>query len=181
MRARKAVIAAVVAAGLGAPAAHAHLDHPFGTFTATTPPSPSFNAGGEGARWELLATIPTMNPQSDLDFFTQGGQTYASVGMLGTSANGGGQMIVRLMDAQGNVAPEYVSNHPSATCVSNPSAALGLQHDVERGLDIWRFRGDGAKPSNKGKWMSGSEAQARFAADPVALADSYQLYCLAVK
>jgi hypothetical protein len=72
-----------------------------------------------------------MNPQSDLDFFTQGGQTYASVGVLGSTVNGGGQMIVRLMDEHGNVYPKYVSNHPSATCVSNPSAALGLQHDVE--------------------------------------------------
>jgi hypothetical protein len=131
MRARTAITVAVVGAALAAPAAYAHLDHPFGTFTTTAPPSPNFNSGGEGAEWELLATIPTMNPQSDLDFFTQDGQTYASVGMLGSSVNGGGQMIVRLMDAHGNVEPQYVSNHPSATCVSNPSAALGLQHDVE--------------------------------------------------
>jgi hypothetical protein len=131
MRPRTAIVVAMVAGAIAAPAAYAHLDHPFGTFTTTTPPSPSFNSGGDGAEWELLATIPTMNPQSDLDFFTQGGQTYASVGVLGSSINGGGQMIVRLMDEQGNVDPQYVSNHPSATCVSNPSAALGLQHDVE--------------------------------------------------
>jgi hypothetical protein len=28
-------------------------------------------------------------------------------------------------------SPKFVSGHPSATCISNPSAALGLQHDVE--------------------------------------------------
>ncbi len=54
-------------------------------------------------------------------------------------------------------------------------------NDIERGLDIWRFRGDRAKSSNKGKWMNGAEAQAQFAADPVALADGYQLFCLAAK
>jgi hypothetical protein len=128
----RAILLGTLAAALAAPVAQAHLDHPFPTFTTTAPPlSSNFNSGGEGADWDLLATIPTMNPQSDLDFFTKGGQTYASVGVLGSTANGGGQMIVRLMDEAGNVNPVYVANHPSATCVSNPAAATGLQHDVE--------------------------------------------------
>ena len=44
--------------------------------------------------------------------------------------NGGGQTIVRLTDS-GEVAPGFVSAHPSASCLSNPAAATGLQHDVE--------------------------------------------------
>ena len=40
-------------------------------------------AGGEDAEWELVATIPTGNPHSDLDFFTVGGDTYMSAGTLG--------------------------------------------------------------------------------------------------
>jgi hypothetical protein len=51
-------------------------------------------------------------------------------------------------------------------------------NDVERGLDIWRFRGDGRKPPNRGRWMTGSEAQAYFAANSVGVPDGYQLFCL---
>jgi len=58
------------------------------------------------------------------------GYTYASVGTLGAGPNGGGQTIVQLTQGD-RVAPRLVSSHPSASCVSNSSAALGLQHDVE--------------------------------------------------
>ena len=51
-------------------------------------------------------------------------------GTLGVGANGGGQTIVQLTE-DGEVDAEFVSAHPSATCLSDPSAALGLQHDVE--------------------------------------------------
>lgn len=51
----------------------AYYDHPAPAFTAATPPSPSFMSGGEGASWELIASIPTGNPHTDIDFFTQGG------------------------------------------------------------------------------------------------------------
>ncbi len=54
-------------------------------------------------------------------------------------------------------------------------------NDVERGLDIWQFRGDGAKPARKGRWMTGSEAQGYFAAKAVSLPDGYQLFCLGVQ
>jgi len=108
-----------------------YYDHPAPTFTATTPPSPNFMSGGEGASWELIASIPTGNPHTDVDFFTQGNETFASAGTLALGPNGGGQTIVRLVDDAGEVAPEFVSNHPSATCASRPDAALGLQHDIE--------------------------------------------------
>ncbi len=108
------------------------LDHAV-PFTPGQAPPAGFQSGGDGAKWEFLATIPTGNPQSDLDFFTQGGNTFASVGTLAIGPNAGGQTIVQLT-ANGKVTQDslqYISSHPSATCVSDPSAALGLQHDVE--------------------------------------------------
>lgn len=127
-------LVALVAAATLAGVTSAHLDHPLPTTGATAPPlSTEFNSGGERAEWELLATIPTLNPHSDLDFFQRQGETYASVGSLGAAVNGGGQVIFQLTE-KGEVtstSPRLVSNHPSASCVSDPSAALGLQHDVE--------------------------------------------------
>ncbi|CAN5849524.1 hypothetical protein BH24ACT15_BH24ACT15_34590 [soil metagenome] len=119
-------------------AAADHPGPPFGT--AVQPGDPVVNSGPLGA-WEHLATIPTTNPQTDLDFFEQGGETYLSAGTLAAGANAAGQTIVQLTQ-NGNVVPptptlpgsgsiRYVSGHPSAECPSNPVDALGLQHDVE--------------------------------------------------
>ena len=82
-----------------------YLDHPAPSFAPVAPPSPEFQSGGENADWELLASIPTGNPHTDIDFFTQGDETFASVGTLGTGPNGGGQTIVRLVNAAGDVDP----------------------------------------------------------------------------
>ena len=79
------------------------LDHPAPSFSAPAP-DPTFRAGGPGASWELLATFPTGNPHTDLDFFNRGGDTYVSVGTLGTGPNGAGQNIIRLTDG-GEVRP----------------------------------------------------------------------------
>ena len=106
------------------------LDHPAPGFSPGGPPSSNVNSGGQGAEWQLIKTITTGNPQTDLDFFTQGGETFASVGTLATGGNGGGQTIIQLTKG-GKIDPGFVAAHPSATCVSNPAAALGLQHDVE--------------------------------------------------
>jgi hypothetical protein len=106
------------------------LDHDPPSFSPSAPPSPTFNAGGPGAQWDLVSTIPTGNPHTDIDFFTQRGETYASVGTLAAGPNGGGQTIVQLTN-RGEVSPRFVASHPSATCISDPNAALGLQHDVE--------------------------------------------------
>jgi hypothetical protein len=83
--------------------------------------------------WQFLATIPTGNPHTDIDFFTQRGEIYASVGTLAAGGNGAGQNIIRLTE-NGNVtstSPKHISGHGSANCISNPSQATGLQHDVE--------------------------------------------------
>ncbi|HSH22038.1 MAG TPA: hypothetical protein VK992_05470, partial [Candidatus Caenarcaniphilales bacterium] len=77
-------------------------------------------------------TIFTGNPQTDLDFFTQRGETFASVGTLAIGGNQGGQTIVQLTRKGGRIVdPRRRSGHPSATCLSDPVQALGLQHDVE--------------------------------------------------
>ena len=106
------------------------LDHAPPQFQPQTPPAPAFLSGGEDADWELVGTIPTGNPHTDLDFFTRGGEIYATAGTLAVGPNGGGQTIVQLTD-NGEVEPKYVGSQPSASCLSNPSAALGLQHDAE--------------------------------------------------
>ena len=85
----------------------AHLDHAPPQFQPQTPPAPAFMSGGEDADWELVGDAsPTGNPHTDLDFFTRGGETYASVGTLGIGPNGGGQTIVQLTE-DGEVAPRY--------------------------------------------------------------------------
>ena len=58
------------------------FDHPAPSFSPQGPPSANLNAGGENADWELVQTIPTELPHTDLDFFRSGGETYASVGTL---------------------------------------------------------------------------------------------------
>jgi hypothetical protein len=114
----------------GVASAHDKFDHSFGGFSESAPLSSAANSGGEGAEWELVTTIPTGNLHTDLDFFTSGGETYAAVGTLAVGLNEGGQSIIQLTQ-DGEVDPSYVTGHPSASCISNPEAALGLQHDVE--------------------------------------------------
>ena len=68
------VVMAVLAVPASALAGHGlKLDHPAPSGGAPVPPSPAFQSGGPGAKWELIETIATGNPHTDLDFFTQGG------------------------------------------------------------------------------------------------------------
>lgn len=106
------------------------LDHRGQPIQLEAPPVNAFTSGGAGAKWELIKTFPTGNPHTDVDFFTQGGNTYVSAGTLGIGPNQGGQEIFQLTSG-GRVDPKPVSSHGSATCLSNPADATGLQHDVE--------------------------------------------------
>ena len=124
-----ATAVAALLAFAGGAAAH-ELDHSAPLVKANAPIGTGLNAGGRLARWKLVTTFPTGNPHTDLDFFTWGGETYASVGTLAIGPNAGGQTIVQLTQ-RGQVEPRIVASHPSASCLSNPQAALGLQHDVE--------------------------------------------------
>src|SRR5688572_21049430 len=108
------------------------FDHPAPSYAPTTPPEATANQSPLLA-WQFVATIPTGNPHTDLDFFTQRGETFASVGTLAVGPNGGGQTIVQLTkDGEiGPLTPKFVSAHGSAFCPSDPVQSLGLQHDVE--------------------------------------------------
>ncbi len=133
---RLAPLTLLVLLSLVAVAAAHELDHAALQFSPPTEPASSNVRAGAGddnkgeADWELLATIPTGNPHSDLDFFTVGGDTYMSAGTLGVGPNTGGQNIFRLTEG-GVVKPSYVSGHPSAACGSVFTGATALQHDVE--------------------------------------------------
>jgi hypothetical protein len=113
------------------------FDHTEVAAGPTVPGGPEVNSDPVGA-WHRVATIATGNPHTDLDFFTQRGEIYAAVGTLAVGANGGGQTIVKLTQ-DGQVVedplsagkPHFVSAHGSAACFSEPTQALGLQHDVE--------------------------------------------------
>ena len=106
------------------------LDHPSQPFVPPSPPSTDFNSGGTDAEWNVIETIATGNPHTDIDFFHQDGETYLSAGTLGAGPNSGGQTIVQLTDGN-TVDPQLISAQPSASCLSDPSQATGLQHDVE--------------------------------------------------
>jgi hypothetical protein len=124
------IIVTVASLALAGGAAGHDADHPAPVVKANAPIGTGLNSGGPGAKWKLLTTFPTGNPHTDLDFFTWGGETYASVGTLAVGPNAGGQTIVQLTQ-RGQVEPRLVASHPSASCLSHPSAALGLQHDIE--------------------------------------------------
>ncbi len=130
LAASAAAFALLLTLGTVSTASGHEMDHLVPGFAPTANLSTAFNAGGDGAAWELVTTMVTGNPHTDLDFFTQAGDTYLAAGTLGTGANAGGQTIVRLTQ-DGEFAPEFVAGHPSAACLSDPSAMLGLQHDVE--------------------------------------------------
>ena len=124
-------IAILLAAVPGIALAHELLDHPAPSVTPRpAPTTQGATQGGEGATWEFVTSIATGNPHTDLDFFRNNGDIYAAAGTLGVSPNGGGQTIVQLTDGE-EVRPRFVSQVPTAACISNEAAALSLQHDVE--------------------------------------------------
>jgi hypothetical protein len=108
------------------------FDHEAPSYAPTLPPDQTANQSPLLA-WQFVATIPTGNPHTDIDYFTQRDETFASVGALAVGANGGGQTIVQLTkDGEiGPLTPKFVSAHGSAFCPSDPVQSLGLQHDVE--------------------------------------------------
>ena len=77
--------AAVVLGATGTAAAHL-MDARRRAAPSPPPRHPRSSPAGRTPQWELVATIPTGNPHTDLDFFTSGGDTYASVGTLAAGA-----------------------------------------------------------------------------------------------
>ena len=139
---RTAVILLVLGFVLALPGLAA-ADHDPPGFEPLPGRTTGINQGGiEGAEFEMVKSFITGNPHTDIDFFSRAGVTYVSAGTLGLGPNNAGQNIFKLTDAKGNVSEdtiEYVSGHPSSTCVLNEASALGLQHDVEatpKGADV---------------------------------------------
>ena len=119
---------------VGTAVAH-EFDHAPPAFAPSAPLSSAINAGGsedgDPAEWELVTTIPTGNPHTDLDFFTVGDITYAAVGTLAAGGNAAGQTFIQLTTEDGEVDPQFVFGHPSATCPGIATGVTGLQHDAE--------------------------------------------------
>ncbi len=133
MRPLPRILALAATGTLAVPAsasAHELFDHAAPSVAPTSTPLTQSQSGGPGAKWEFIRSIATGNPHTDLDFFTKNGDTYASAGTLGVAPNGGGQTIIKLTSGD-RVDPRFVSQAPTASCVANEAAALGLQHDVE--------------------------------------------------
>jgi len=110
------VLLALCAVAPAAAIGHELLDHPAPPGQLGPAPMETIAEGGDGAKWEFVASIATGNPHSDLDFFQRDGETYAGVGTLGAGPNGGGVTIVQLTQG-GEVKPKFVGRHPSASCV----------------------------------------------------------------
>ena len=128
---RSFILSMAVAMLVMAPGA-ALADHPAVPFTTESfPGSSAVNSGGDDATWELLGTLFTGSPHTDIDYFTQDGIIYGAVGTLAVSGTAGGQTIIQLTDENGDVAPSLVSQHPSASCPSLATGVTGLQHDIE--------------------------------------------------
>ena len=124
-----AVIGVLVAGAVALPPAQA--DHNlFGFGVLNAPTATTINSGGEGATWEVVTSLTSGNPHTDLDFFRVDGDFYVAVGTLAIGPNAGGQAIHRLT-VNGELDPQFVSAHPSAACITDPTQATALQHDVE--------------------------------------------------
>lgn len=120
-----ALLLALLASGV------ASADHGPGELGVVNAPTASTTiSGGEGAVWEVFTSLNSANPHSDLDYFRVDGDYYMAAGTLAIGPNEGGQVIYRLT-VDGELDPSFVSAHGSAACITDPSAALALQHDVE--------------------------------------------------
>jgi hypothetical protein len=109
----------------------------------TDPDSPLVPTGEEGnpgegmphgeGEWEFITNFPP-NLGSDQWVFEKDGATYAAGGSLGQNPAVVGQRIIQLIDADGEIAPEWVADHGSAnqtgSCLLEVApSATGLQHD----------------------------------------------------
>lgn len=132
-RVAAAALAATMLAAFAAPVGADHTD-------PSAPLAPINDLGGEAIQdgegtWTHVKNFGGLTVTgTDVEFFHRDGATYASGGQLGQASNVSvGQRILKLVDADGTVAPEWVADHGSASCgdVSNVSATTGLQHDVQ--------------------------------------------------
>ena len=108
----------------------ATLDHPAPAVAAPIG-LPLAQSGGPGAQWEYIASFATGDPahgprllhpaRRDVRVRRHPRHRRRTAPARPSSSS----------PSRGEVQPRYVSNQPSAECTSEPSQALGLQHDVE--------------------------------------------------
>lgn len=135
MRARALTVAFVVGltTGLvttfGPPAGADHLLPP-GPHSSNTETTEAGLALGAGT-WAHISNFPA-NPGTDLKFFRDNREIFASSGTLGTGDEGHvGQRITKLTTGQGSVVnPTWWADHASANCVAPSTGVTGLQHDA---------------------------------------------------
>ena len=99
--------------------------------------------------WEHIANFGGTTG-TDFEFFHRNGVMYASGGQLGQAEGVSvGQRILKLVDADGTVAPEWVADHGSGACgdISNVSATTGLQHDAQTTPRATNILAGGTKPN----------------------------------
>ncbi|HEX8002541.1 MAG TPA: hypothetical protein VF519_07585 [Mycobacteriales bacterium] len=132
---------------VSAPPAGADHTNPGEQLAPITELGPTGLPGGAGT-WEHVASFGGTTG-TDFEFFHHDGALYASGGQLGQAEGVSvGQRILKLVDADGQVKPEWVADHGSASCgdVSNVSATTSLQHDAQVTPRATNILGNGAKP-----------------------------------
>lgn len=124
------LLASMTTLALPEPARADHTDPREPLAETQDPATTELITRGEGT-WEFIRNFPP-NPGSDLKFFKKKGQLYAAAGTLGQGDEQHvGQRIIRLVNRDGKVAPEWIADHGSANCeTANPGGTLGLQHDM---------------------------------------------------
>lgn len=120
---------AVAAVGTGGPALADHTNPREPLSSTEESPTPQGVTSGEG-EWTYITGFPP-NPGTDLEIFKLRRRLYMSSGTLGGSPQQHvGQRMIRLLNRKKKVAIKWVADHGSSACVTNESAATGLQHDA---------------------------------------------------
>ncbi len=95
----KVALAAAGALPTAVALAHELFDHaPPSLGGRPAPTTAGADMGPASAKWEFITSIATGNPHTDLDFFTQNGETYMAAGTLAAGPNSGGQTIFKLTE-----------------------------------------------------------------------------------
>ena len=134
---------------LSAPAAADHTD-------PSDPIVPIVDLGDEArttgaGTWEHLGNFGGTTG-TDLKFFHRNGEMYVAGGQIGQAQPLiVGQRMLRLIDAEGNVDPQFVADHGASYCgdVSNIRSTTGIQHDTAVTPRLYgsAFHRPGAKPN----------------------------------
>lgn len=133
MRTRSITAVSVFALAFGVvavqPAAADHLAPP-GPHSSNTETTEAGLALGAGT-WAHISNFPP-NPSTDLKFFRENREIYASSGTLGQGDEQHvGQRITQLTTGQGAVVnPTWIADHASANCPTGSTSVTGLQHDA---------------------------------------------------